>query len=73
MVDLAYAYLGALANASLDRFTTKSVWVSHQTKRDQLFSGYAQPVSEPVTFVLSAVGLALAAGSFRRSARSEAG
>lgn len=73
VVDLAYAYLGALGNASFDRFTTSSVRVHHGTKQDQLFTGYVQPVSEPGTVVLCALGLALAAGAFPRSARTEAG
>jgi hypothetical protein len=71
VVDLAYAYLGALANASLDRFTTKSVWVYHQTKQDQLFSGYVQPISEPGTSGMCGLGFALV-WAIRRSVRSEA-
>ena len=73
VVDLAYAYLGALGNASFERFTTSSVRVHHETKQDQLFTGYVQPVSEPGTLVTCAVGLALAAWAFRGSARAEAG
>lgn len=72
VVDLAYAYLGALSNASFDRFKTSSVRVHHETKQDQLFTGYAQPVSEPGSIVLCAVGLALAALAFRSSAGTEA-
>jgi hypothetical protein len=65
VVDLAYAYLGALANASLDRFTTKSVWVYHPTKQDQLFSGYVAQVPEPGSAELCGLGLALVALGIR--------
>jgi hypothetical protein len=72
VVDLAYGYLGALSNASFDRFKTNSVWVYHETKQDQLFSGYVHPISEPGTAGMCGLGFALV-WAIRKSVRTEAG
>jgi hypothetical protein len=65
VVELANGYLGALGNASLDRFTTNDVWVHHGTKQDQFFSGYVLPLPEPGTVEM--FGLLPAVWAIRKS------
>ena len=69
-VNLASAFLGALADAPLDGYVTKSVRVSSPTQPDQLFtgySGYALPIPEPGAIALVCAGLVLATFAVRRS------
>src|SRR5262249_52596226 len=70
-LDLASAFLGALADAPLDGYVPKSVGVSSPTLQDQLFTsytGYVLPIPEPGAIGLVCAGLLLAAFAVRRSA-----
>lgn len=70
-VNLAGAFLGALADAPLDDYVPRSVRVSSPTQQDQLFSsysGYALPIPEPGAVGLVCAGLLLAAFAVRRTA-----
>jgi len=66
VMNLTRDMLGQLSGADLSGYTTSAVWAVNASKQDQLFFGRVNPIPEPGTVGLYALGAAIAAFGIRR-------
>jgi hypothetical protein len=63
VMSLARNFLGELENASMDGFTTDSIWAYNPTRQDQIF---VNPIPEPSSILLFSAGAGLVAFAAKR-------